>query len=157
MEKLKQILTNALLAFALISTGFALGKHAVKPDVPADPQLPTANGRQIAVYYLHSTFRCVTCNTIESMTKALLDSTYSDALAAGAIQWHEVDFSENTAMAKQFEIVASCVVVAEMKDGIVTDYKRLDDVWTLMEDPAAFNAYISTAIDGYLKKTGGGV
>jgi hypothetical protein len=89
------------------------------------------------------------------MTKALLDSAYHDALAKGTIQWIEADFMENTALAKQFEVASSCVVVAEMKDGVVTGYKRLDEVWTLMQDTAAFNAYISAAIDGYLKKDGG--
>lgn len=155
MELTKKFVTQGLLAFALISIGFALGKHAAKPDAPAEIQPPEANGRRIAVYYLHSTFRCVTCNTIEAMTKALLDGAYSEALADGTIQWIEADFMENTALAKQFEIVASCVVVADMQDGVVTDYKRLDEVWTLMEDPAAFNAYISAAIDGYLEKNGG--
>ncbi len=155
MELAKQILTKGLLAFALISVGFALGRNAARPDAQAGGLQPNGTGLQIAVYYLHATFRCVTCNTIESMTKALLDSTYSDALAKGTIQWIEADFMENTALAKQFEVVSSCVVVAEMKDGVVTDYKRLDEVWTLMQDPAAFNAYISDAIDGYLEKTEG--
>ena len=156
MERLKQILTKGLLAFALISIGFAMGKHTAQPDKPADsPPPPSATGRQIAVYYLHATFRCATCNTIESMTRALLDSAYGKDLEEGRLQWIEADFMENTALAKQFEVVASCVVVAEMKDGAVTDYKRLDEVWTLMQDPAAFNAYISAAIDGYLEKDGG--
>ncbi len=156
MEKRKHLLTKGLLAFALISIGFALGKHNAKPDISqSDGLQPGCTGRQVAVYYLHSTFRCVTCNTIESMTKALLDSAYSQDIEEGRIQWIEADFMANTALAKQFEIVASCVVVAAMKDSVVTDYKRLDDVWTKMENPAAFNAYISTAIDGYLEKTGG--
>jgi hypothetical protein len=155
MERLKQILTKGLLAFALISIGFAMGKHTAKPDKPADSPPPVATGRQIAVYYLHATFRCATCNAIESMTRALLDSAYGKDLEEGRLQWIEADFMENTALAKQFEVAASCVVVAEMKDGVVTDYKRLDEVWTLMQDTAAFNAYISAAIDGYLKKDGG--
>ncbi len=155
MEKLKHLLTKALLAFALISIGFALGKHAAKPAAQSDGLQPGGTGRQVAVYYLHSTFRCVTCNTIESMTKALLDNAYSDELADGTIQWIEADFTDNTALAEQFEVVASCVVVAELQDGVVTDYKRLDEFWTLMQDQAAFNAYISVAIDGYLAKAGG--
>jgi hypothetical protein len=154
MERLKKILTNGLLVFALISIGFALGKHSVKPDRQTN-NLPNGNGRQVAVYYLHSTFRCVTCNTIEKMTRELLDNSYSKQLADGNIQWIEDDFQENEALAKQFEVVASCVVVAEMKDGTVIDYKRLDEVWTLMKDPEAFDLYISGAIDGYLKKSGG--
>ena len=151
-----KIITNGLLTFALISIGFALGKHLVKPDAQVN-HLPNGNGRQVAVYYLHSTFRCVTCNTIEKMTRELLDTSYAQQLADGKIQWIEDDFQENEALARQFEVAASCVVVAEMKDGVVLDYKRLDDVWTKMKDTAAFNQYISEAIDGYLKKGGGGL
>lgn len=154
MERLKKILTNCLLAFAMISIGFALGKHSVKLDKQTN-SLFNENGRQVAVYYLHSTFRCITCNTIEKMTWELLTSSYSDELADREIQWIKDNFQENEALAEQFEVFASCVVVAEMENGVITDYKRLDDVWTLMKDPEAFNRYISDAIDGYLKKTGG--
>ncbi len=156
MERLKKILTNCLLAFALISIGFTLGKHSVKLDRQAST-VPNGNGRQVAVYYLHSTFRCVTCNTIEKMTRELLDSAYSKQLTEGKIQWIEDDFQENEALAKQFDVAASCVVVAEVKDGVTLDYKRLDDVWTKMKEPESFNRYISEAIDGYLKKSGGSV
>ncbi len=154
MERLKKILTNCLLAFAMISIGFALGKHSVKLDKQTN-SLFNENGRQVVVYYLHSTFRCITCNTIEKMTWELLTSSYSDELADREIQWIKDNFQENEALAEQFEVFASCVVVAEMENGVITDYKRLDDVWTLMKDPEAFNRYISDAIDGYLKKTGG--
>lgn len=109
----------------------------------------------MAVYYLHSTFRCETCSTIEKMTRELLDNSYSDELAAGKIQWIEDDFQENDALDKQFDVAASCVVVAKMKDGTGSDYKRLDKVWTLMKNPEAFNRYISDAINGYLKKDEG--
>lgn len=154
MKKAKKILTNSLLAFALISIGFALGKHSVKSGARSDgtPQIP---GHVVAVHYLHSTFRCVTCNTIEKMTRELLDNSYSEQLADGKILWIVDDFQENEKLARQFAVISSCVVVAEMKDGTVVDYKRLDDVWTLMKDPAAFNRYISEAIDGYLQKMGG--
>jgi len=155
MEQLKSFLTKGLVAFALISVGFALGKHSVQPSATPLTPPPAANGRQIAVYYLHSTFRCVTCNKIEAMTRALLESTYADELAMGTIQWVEADFMQDPALAKQFEVAASCVVVANVEDETVLDYKRLDEVWTHMQNPASFNAYVSDAIDGYLKQTGG--
>jgi hypothetical protein len=154
MERLKKILTNSLLTFALVSIGFALGKHSVKPELQTN-SLPTGNGRQVAVYYLHSTFRCVTCNTIEKMTRELLEKSYAKELADGDIQWIEDDFQQNEALARQFEVAASCVVVADVKEGLVLEYRRLDDVWGRMKDPQAFNRYISEAIDGYLNKSGG--
>lgn len=153
MEALKKILTNLLLAFALISIGFALGKHSVKSSAPV-AALPTDNGSQVAVYYLHSTFRCVTCNTIEAMTRDVLDQSYSEALADGSMLWIEADFQEDESLAKQFEVAASCVVVAQLENGEVIDYQRLDDVWTFMQDPEVFNLYISDAIEVYLSEKG---
>lgn len=153
MERLQKILTSGLLAFVLISIGFALGKHSVSDR--QTPTLANGNGRRVAVYYLHSTFRCETCGTIEKMTRKLLDKSYRSELAAGKIQWIEDNFQENDALAKQFDVVASCVVVADMKDGTVLNFKRLDEVWTLMTDAEAFDRYISDAIDGYLKKSKG--
>jgi hypothetical protein len=150
MEQLKKILSNGLLAFVLISIGFAMGKNSVKPQVVA-PELPAvSSGQQVAVYYLHSTFRCATCNTIESMTRELLEQSYRQQLADGEIVWIEADFQENEALARQFEVAASCVVVAYMRDGEVTDYQRLDEVWTFMKVPEAFNLYVGDAIDAYL-------
>jgi len=89
------------------------------------------------------------------MTRKLLDTSYSQAMTDGKIQWVEDDFQANEAIAKQFEVAASCVVVADIENGKVLNYKRLDDVWTKMKDPKAFNQYISEAIDGYLQDNGG--
>jgi hypothetical protein len=84
------------------------------------------------------------------MTKDLLYKNYNTELDNGNIQWQEVDFMNNTKIAKQFNVAASCVVVALIDQGKIRDYKRLDEVWTLMKEPKAFNVYISDAIDGYL-------
>ncbi|MDF3130082.1 nitrophenyl compound nitroreductase subunit ArsF family protein [Kiritimatiellaeota bacterium B1221] len=154
MERLQKFLTRALVIFSLFSIGFVFGKHAVKPE--AQTALLHAKGAQVVVYYLHSTFRCVTCNTMETMTKDLLESSYKSQLAAGEMIWVEDDFQKNDRLARQFEVIASCVVVVEMEDGEVLDYQRLDEVWTLMNDPGEFNQYIRQAIDGYLEGQGGG-
>ncbi|MDF1814745.1 MAG: nitrophenyl compound nitroreductase subunit ArsF family protein [Verrucomicrobiales bacterium] len=150
MERYKKILTQCLLSFALISIGFAMGKHSVKPTARTG-NLPGGNGDQVAVYYLHSSFRCVTCNSIEKMARELVNQSYSNQLASGEIVWIEDDFQENEALAKQFELASSSVVVARINNGEVTDFKRLDDVWILVDEPDSFNQYISDAIDGYLK------
>jgi hypothetical protein len=147
-QKLQKICSGILLAFILISFGYLLGKNSVKTvNVSSEGSI---NGNYIAVYYLHTTFRCETCNTIDSMTKDLLYKNYNTELDNGNIQWQEVDFMNNTKIAKQFNVAASCVVVALIDQGKIRDYKRLDEVWTLMKEPKAFNVYISDAIDGYL-------
>ena len=147
-EKIRSVLSAALLIFALVSIGYMLGKNSAQAGDPGSGI--SAEGNYVAVYYLHSTFRCETCNTIEAMTEDLLGNEYAAALADGSIRWKEIDFMKNTEMAEAFEVAASCVVVADIRDGEVHGYQRLDEVWTLIGDPPAFNAYIRTAIDRYL-------
>lgn len=148
MQKIRALCRVVLLSFVLISIGFLLGKYSVK-EQNGSAAIP-ASGNYIAVYYLHSTFRCETCNTIESMTQALLEREYHEALENGSIQWREIDFMKNIAFAEQFDVAASCVVIARIRDGRIVDYQRLDDVWTLLNDRAAFDDYIRSAIEAYL-------
>ena len=159
-DRIHSAIRNLLLGFVLVSIGFVLGKHSAQRSAgPAEnASRPTVSPTEAAtlpvrvrVYYLHATFRCVTCNTIERMAREVVDQQFSDALADGAVEWQEADFQENEALAKQFDVIASCVVVAKMRGDTVLDFKRLDEVWTLMKDAPRFNAYIGDAIRGYLE------
>lgn len=160
MDKTRKIIKNLLLAFVLISIGFAFGKYSVKKteadvDDTGESNESHSKDSYVQVYYMHSTFRCVSCNKIEEMTKNLLESNFHKELEDGFIKFSEVDFQKNEKLAKKFDIIASCVVVAKVENGNTTDFKRLDEVWTLMKDPPAFDKYISKAIDSYLKEVGG--
>ena len=152
MERLRKIARGVLLAFVWITVGFALGKEATLRGVrsaaplPAAMETSAARPDRVEVYYLHATFRCVTCNTIEKMTRGVLESRFAAELADGRIQWREADFQMDEALAKRFEVVSSCVVVAGFRDGKETGYQRLDEVWTLLNDPAAFERYVGDAI-----------
>ena len=156
--KLQTAIRNLLLAFVLVSIGFVLGKHSVRRGAePAGLGVePTESSTDavapmVRVYYLHATFRCATCNTIERMAHDVLDQQFGTALADGRIQWREADFQENVALAKQFDVITSCVVVAKMRGDTVLDFKRLDEVWTLLNDPRKFNFCVSDAVRHFLE------
>ncbi|MCF7833301.1 MAG: nitrophenyl compound nitroreductase subunit ArsF family protein [Candidatus Marinimicrobia bacterium] len=148
-QRLQKVCSGILLVFALVSIGYMLGKNS-QPN-SSDSKLSVNGGDHIAVYYMHSTFRCETCNTIEVMTKDLLDSDYAQELSSGMIKWQEVDFMKNKELAQAFEIAASCVVVAKISNGKIANFQRLDEVWSLLNKPERFNDYIRTAIEVYIK------
>lgn len=142
-EKLKKVTRNVLLAFVLVTVGYALGKRSA--------QVPTGagtieEGSKVVVTYLHATFRCVTCNTIEAMAKDVVETQFEDALSSGAVEWRTENYQEREDLAKRYQVVAACVVVAKVVNGQETEYRRLDDVWTLMKDPPAFEEYVASAI-----------
>ena len=154
MEKAKNITRSALLAFVLVSVGFALGKAVTaRRQTPATgPESPAlmATSDKVVVYYLHTTFRCVTCNEIERLTKALVETEFADDLTAGRIEWREANFQQDESLAKRYEVVSSCVVVVNIQGGKEREFQRLDDVWTRYQDPADFNEYVGAAIRKYL-------
>lgn len=153
IQKIRPLLSGMLLAFALISIGFMLGKNSIGHTTHTTSF--NGNSDHIAVYYMHSTFRCETCNTIEAMTRDLLDNEYAQEIESGLIRWQEVDFQKDKTLARRFDIAASCIVVANVRDGEYREFQRLDNVWTLLNNSSAFDQYIRNAIDVYLAQQRG--
>ncbi|MDD3148083.1 MAG: nitrophenyl compound nitroreductase subunit ArsF family protein [Candidatus Riflebacteria bacterium] len=160
-ETYKKLITNVLLAFVLVSIGFSLGKHSVVSRTVNGEMLAASNGgaasseRLVKIFYMHATFRCVTCNSIESKAKQLVEREFSEAWNHKKILWEEVNFQENEALAKKFDVVASCIVVTVIQSNEIIEFNRLDEVWPLLEKPAEFDAYVANAVRKALENTNG--
>jgi hypothetical protein len=146
-----------LLTFAVFTLGFGVGKEVGRRQAGGATAVPAVGiavtapaGNKVVVYYLHATFRCVTCNTIEAMAKEVVEKQFAADLAAGHIAWREADFQADEELAKRFDVASSCVVVAKRVDGKETEFQRLNDVWTLVDKPTEFREYIAAAIKQYL-------
>lgn len=146
-NKIKSIIKNILLIFVFVSIGYMLGKHSV-----AKSEVRQVNEDAIHVYYMHTTFRCTTCNNIEKMTKSLLEKDFKNELDSGKLLFSEVNFQKNETLAKQFGVAAGCVVVSDERNGKVLDFKRIDEIWELKDQPEDFDSHIAMIIRDFLKK-----
>ena len=153
------IISKALIAFVLISIGFAVGKEmtlramsqnddGVQETVVA--ALSEQHQDKIIVYYMHATFRCFTCNNIEAMAKAVVETDFAEALADGRVEWRTANFNENTALGRRYGVGTPTVVLVKIQHGQETDFNRLDGVWTHVNNPAAFKQYLDENIQTYL-------
>ncbi len=146
----RKTISGLLTAFVLISIGFALGRetarYAGEGRTSTRPASQTADQDKVIVYYMHTTFRCVTCNKIESLTDSIVRSDFAADLAAGRIEWKSVNFQESGDLAARYGVGTSCVVVAKVRGGREVAFKRLDEVWTKVHDPEAFGRYVAGAI-----------
>lgn len=160
-ESHKKLITNLLLAFVLVSIGFSLGRHSVVSRTVNGEMPAASNGgsaspeRLVKIFYMHATFRCVTCNSIESRARELVERDFSQAWNQKKILWEDINFQENEALAKKFDVAASCIVVTLMQGNEIIEFKRLDEVWPLLEKPAEFDVYVADAVRNALEKTGG--
>lgn len=141
-----------LLVFAIFTLGYGVGqkvgfrsaKAQVLPTqrVPAEP----TSIDKVLVYYLHTPYRCETCTSIEASAKAVVETQFAAELTTGAVEWRTADYLEREDLAERYDISASVVVVVDVEDGREVAFERLDDVWTLYDQPDAFANYVAGTI-----------
>jgi len=158
----KKIVSNLLLVFVLVTIGFSLGKHSVLRRMTADATTVSAGNSSLAagkkavkVFYMHSTFRCITCSGAEALALELVDKEFAETRKNQTLLWEDVNFQENAVLAKKFDVLATCMVVASIEGGQIVDFVRLDDVLTLSEKPEEFNDYVRNALNNALSKIAG--
>jgi len=153
---MKLWLTRILLTFVIFSLGYGVGREVTlrrnegSGSIGNESDSVLSGKDKVIVYYMHTTFRCVTCNEIERMAKEVVEKDFAEALAAGHIEWQKVNFQEREDLAKKYDIASSCVVVVRIENGLETGFQRLDEVWPLSEKPAEFADFVGSVIRKYL-------
>ncbi len=147
----RRLIAGALGLFVLSSIAFSFWKGSNRHESgQADPGAASSAQDGVIVYYLHATFRCVTCNQIEAMTRRLVDTEFAEDLRAGRLLWREVNFEIEEELARRYDVASSCVVVVQKAHG-QESHARLDKVWTLVDSPEEFNPYVRTAVRSALE------
>ena len=128
---------NAAGGFPTIST--AAAKSFEKSD-------------RVVVNYFYSNTRCTTCRAIESQTSEVVQSQYAAQLQDGTIAWKTLNYEDdnNSGLMEKFEIVMPVVVLMRFDGDEMADWKRLDQVWGIVNDKPAFASFIKDEIDAML-------
>lgn len=145
-----------LVTMAMLFVCLAVMVRAEEAAAP-ETVLPDKN---LVVFYFHNTWRCQSCNSIESLTRAAIfggpgenskkghtshvESPFSALADEGILTFEalNIDLAENKPL---FEILgnpAKLPVIAEMRGGEVAEFEVFDRVWDLLGDSKAFVAYI---------------
>jgi hypothetical protein len=119
----------------------------------AEPAAPDDAARKVIAYYFHSTQRCRTCLTIERFAEEALIEQFGDALADGSLEWHALNTDEpaNAHFVKDYELVASSLVLVEARGGAEQSWMNLDRIWELVRDEPAFKRYVAEQARVYLE------
>jgi len=108
----------------------------VTDKIPASPKL--------VVYYFHGNTRCITCRKIESFAKSAIESGFGAELKTGQIQFRAVNVEEpkNEHFVQDYQLATRSVVLSRLRNDKQDAWKNLDQVWTLVRDPEAFQRYV---------------
>ena len=142
MRKSIRIMALALSVFAF-SDGATLAEEA-----QASGQAQRVEQSKTLVYYFHGNIRCKTCNKIEALTKKTLEEGFAAQLKNGSMELQvvNVDKAENEHFVDDYELAVRSVVLSQLKQGKEARWRRLDKVWQLVHDEAAFAQYLRDEI-----------
>ncbi len=167
---MKNIFTVVLLLFVGFSLVYLFTSGAPspavtegKPPVPATPAdstsqplkgAPTASkeGQRFIAYYFHTTQRCVTCRMIETFAREAIETDFADELEEGRLVWLPVNVQvpDHEHFVQDYQLTSKAVVLVERAGEKQIRWKNLDQVWFLVRDKEAFQAYIQEETRDFL-------
>jgi hypothetical protein len=160
MNTMKSKSITAVLLALFITAGGGSAVSAAETSSTVSSQASAAaqktEQKTTRVYYFHGNQRCATCKKIEALTKKTLEEGYAEQLKNGSLELQvvNVDISSNEHFVKDYELAVRSVVLSRLEGGKETNWRRLDKVWQLVHDEAAFAAYLREEISLLLKGKG---
>ena len=151
---LSRLTQSVLIVLVLICCGCQEPQSNGKPASSGlsgqhkdNPAAPT-----VMVYYFHRTVRCSTCLSIEANAAQVIKDNFPQQMADGRLVWmpFNLDDPGGEEFEKEFDIASSTLVVAEMVNGNHVRYKKLEEVWRLLGDPAGFSEYVTDEINKFM-------
>ena len=131
-----RLLVGIALATAMIGTATA------ETDGPP---------RVVATYF-HRTLRCQTCLHIESLAHYDVTDVMANDIDSGQLVWRSLNFEEdeNAHFEEEFGLDGPTLVITLQDGRDVVKWVRLDRVWEIYDDVAAFDKYVLGTVEEYL-------
>lgn len=154
----KRVATALLLLFVAAGLAWVGVRATRKPPAPEEA-VPSAAGAsavsadgRVVVYYFHGRVRCVSCNQIEAMAKKAVGEAFAAELSDGRLAQVvvDVDAPGNGHFVKEYGLTGSAVVLVDGRPGAGGRHRNLEEVWTLLDDEAAFSKYVRENVSAVL-------
>ena len=110
---MKKLISVSILAFMLVSF-FSFSANGQTATVA---KKAVAKAAKIEVYYFHYSRRCITCNAVESESKASISALYPAQFKNGQITFKSVNLDEDTSstIAKKCQAEGQALLVISGK------------------------------------------
>ena len=136
---MKNYILVSLFIFSLI----LLSCEQNKGEIPR-----TEEKANYVAYYFHPTGRCQSCLNLESYTKELIETIYSNKTFI--FKSINIDEEENKHFKKDYDLIFSSVILVRFENGTQNKWKNLDSVWSFTENKEQFFRYIEKEILNFI-------
>ena len=145
--------TSVFGVFALCTLAFSqavlVADDASKADKPA-----VAPADRVVVMYFHRTVRCPTCRRMGSYSQEAVVKGFAKQIKDGTVEFRYIDFQDerNAVLTKGYKVGGPTLIVAQVVDNKVKEYKNLTEIWAKNSDKDAFFKYVRDSVVTYQKK-----
>lgn len=119
---------------------------------PVSDAFPVEPKHQVVARYFHRTQRCPTCQKISALIEEAVQAGFADDLKSGKVKLQMVDYQDarNQEVTQTYKISDPMLVIMNVDDGKVTEWKLAPKVWALFIKKDAFTQYVQHEIHAYL-------
>ena len=142
-----------LFAFVAASIAAAVYKTAAGPAAPAataageeaKSPVKTSAAKTALVYYFYTDTRCSSCQTIEAYTKEAVEKGFAADYKGWRVAFKGVNLDEepNEHFKQDYQLDSKSVVVQKFSGDKALEWGKLEKVWQLLGDKAAFMKYVT--------------
>lgn len=121
---------------------------------PASDAFPAEPKHQVVARYFHRTERCPTCVKISGLIEESVQSGFVDDLKSGTVKLQMVDYQDarNQEVTATYKISDPMLVIMNVREGKVTEWKLAPKVWALFMKKDAFLKYVQDEMHAYLEE-----
>jgi len=111
-------------------------------------------GWKLVAYYLHGTYRCPTCQSLERQSKETIETDFAGEIKAGKLEFQSLNYevSPNEHFAADYSLMTRSLVLSLRKNGKEIKWKNLPAIWTHVHNPPVFREYVSGEVKAMLKE-----
>jgi hypothetical protein len=135
----------------LSTLALALALCAVAQYAAADAASKTPPKDRVVAMYFHRTERCATCQKMGSYSEEAVKNGFAEQVKNGTVEFHYIDFQneKNAALKRGYKITGPALVVAQVRDNKVKQYKNLEEIWKKVQKKDEFLKYVRDHLDAY--------
>jgi len=117
-------------------------------DLDASEPEPTC---VVNAIYFHNTLRCRTCRNIEETARAVVETEFADAIAAGRVRWSAINMERQQEYVDRFDLVKPTLVLVRSVDEAEDAWVALDETWSLIRYESRFAGYVEGETRSFLE------
>ena len=146
---MKRTLSIGLIGLILLCGGIVLADAA--GESAKKKSAKKASPHRVAVCYFHRTKRCPTCKKIGALVEKSIDKAFVKNCKKAAVEKHFIDFQaeKNKAYAESYKVKGPTLIILDIREGKVKQWKTLPKIWTLVGKEKDFIKYVQDEARAY--------